>query len=67
MTKSNSEELIGILWFILAIMLNNTGVKGWWIVALVLGIICMIASIMYAILGKMQRHLDKLRKEAKNK
>lgn len=48
MSKSNIEELIGLLWLILTVMLYQNGIKHWWIVTLVLGLLCQVAAIVYA-------------------
>ena len=51
MSKSNTEELIGILWFILTMLLIQNGIKGWWIVTLICGILCQIAGFVYAFMN----------------
>jgi len=51
MNKSNTEEVIGILWFILAVLLWKFGCSAWlWIPALYFGASSQIAAIVYAII-----------------
>jgi len=61
MSKSNVEELIGILWFILALLLVEQGYKTLSIIALILGIICIICSIVYALIKEKNKGMRYLK------
>jgi len=58
MNKSNSEELIGVLWLILTVLLFQNDIS-WWITTLILGIVCQIASVVFSILNLKKTQLKK--------
>lgn len=63
MSKSNSEELIGILWLILTMLLVQNNISGWWIATLILGIISQIASIVYSIKQRLEQKIAQMKEQ----
>ena len=59
-SKSNIEEMIGVLWFILTALLIQNGEKKLWIATLIMGIVSLTASIIYSVLS---RYKEKLKKQ----
>lgn len=55
MSKNIQEELLGVLWFILAVLLWKYGCRILWILAFVKGCECTFWSICFAIIGAINK------------
>ncbi len=56
MSQSKEEEFIGVLWLILASILYQNNVM-YWKIALIFGLVCQIAAIIFAIQNRKIRKL----------
>ena len=59
MSKSNCEELIGILWIMLSLMLFDREYINWAWVTLGLGIFCQLCSIVFGLMAAIKKHLER--------
>ena len=58
MSRSNTEEIIGILWFILSLMLFDRGYGGLGRITLFMGIFATVCSIVFAYMQR--RNVDRI-------
>lgn len=56
MIRSIQEELLAVLWFILALLLWRYDHKILSVLTLLKGVECTICSIVFAIIGRYQKH-----------
>ena len=63
-SESRIEECIGVLWWILAAVMINGDSVNLWKVPFVLGLICQVGSIYFAV---MERRINLLKKKGRLK
>lgn len=66
MSKSNCEELIGIIWIILSLMLFDRGYVIWGSTTLGLGLFSQLCAIMLALRKAMKRRNERNLHEQKS-